>query len=342
MKQAGALAVKFCEKPGDVWAYLLFGEDEGVIADAANTLRRTIDIASGGADSHTLNEDAIRREPAILFDALEARSLLGTQQVIRIPINGERLSPLLLEAIALGDADPERFEAKLIISAGPLPKRSKLRSTIETARNAVALHFFSDETRDVFAHIKAQLADQAIGIEEDALGLLATELPGHRGMANREIEKLALYGHKLGRPINLADVRALSTTDTSAALHELIGRTLRGNARDADVDLTRLFIAGTSPISILRALQRETVRLVQAHGLSASGGEVGMKLRPPVFKNTWPAFRALMSLWSPKRLARVLERIYETEALIKTAGQTGEPAVRKLIMELASVAAQAR
>jgi len=189
---------------------------------------------------------------------------------------------------------------------------------------------------------RAALTAQNVEIEDDALALLVSELPGHRGMANQEIEKLALYGHNLGRAISSQDIRTLSTVDTDHALYELVGAVLGGNIAAAETGLDRLKISGTSPISILRGLQREVGRLMQAHALSGSGGEVGMKLRPPVFKSDWPVFRSKMTLWTPKRLARIIERIYDAEATIKSSGPMGDAIIRKLISELSNVAASAR
>ena len=343
MKHVGASATRFCKKPDiGCWAFLLFGDDDGVIADASLSLRISLSGKRSDTETITLDQDQIKRESAILFDALEARSLLGNDRIIRVATTGDKIAALLLEAIKLGDATPDRFGAKLVITAGTLAKRAKLRAGFEAAKYAAALQFFSDETGDVSAMARAKLAAQKVEIEDEALALLVSELPGHRGMANQEIEKLALYGHGLRRAISIKDIRMLSTTDADHALHDLIGATLSGNIAAAETGLDRLTISGASPISILRALQRDVTRLMQAHALSGSGGEIGMKLRPPVFKSDWPAFRANMSLWTPKRLARILERIYDAEATIKDAGPTGHAIIRRLIGELSNVAARGR
>ena len=146
----------------------------------------------------------------------------------------------------------------------------------------------------------------------------------------------------MGRAISIEDIRILSSIDTDHALYELVASTLGGDLKAAQLGLDRLTISGTSPISILRALQRETARLLQAHALSGSGGDIGMKLRPPVFRNLWPSFRKQMTMWPPRRLARILERIYDAEAQIKQAGPTGDAIIRKLIGELSLVAAKAK
>lgn len=343
MKLAGAQAVRFCKKPDPgCWAFLLFGGDDGVVSDAAIALRVALSQSGSETENITLDEDDIRREPALLFDALEARSLLGNDRIIRVRTSGDKIAALLLEAIALGDESRNRFDAKMIITSGALQKRSKLRTHIETAKHAMAMHFYEDETGDVADIARKKLAMHRVEIEEDALALLVSELPGHRGMANHEIEKLALYGHDLGRAVSVNDVRALSTTDIDHALHELIDATLGGHVGAAHSGLDRLMVAGNSPISVLRALQREVTRLLQAHALMGSGGEIGMKLRPPVFKNAWPAFRQKLGIWSPKRLTRVLERVYDAEEMIKSAGPTGDAILQRLIADLSHAAEQAR
>lgn len=343
MRLAGAQAARFCETPNQpAWAYLIFGDDEGVVTDSALALRTALSGDAPNTEYLTLDEDTVRKDPAALFDALEARSLLGNRRIIRVRTSSERASSLILEAIALGEADTDRFAAPLIITAGSLAKRSKLRSTIETAKHALALHLYSDNTDDVTGLVRQALAKDSIEIDDDALALFAADLPGHRGLANQEIGKLCLYARGLDRPLACRDIRALATTDTDHALSDLIQATLAGNLIASADGLDRLLVAGTSAISILRALQREAARLAQAHALSGSGGDVGMKLRPPVFKQSWPAFRALLALWSPKRLARVLERIYDAEATIKSAGPLGEPVIRQLLNDLATAASAVR
>jgi len=201
VKHVGASAARFCKKPDPAcWAFLLFGDDDGVIADASLSLRIALSGKRSDAEIISLDQDHIKREPAILFDALEARSLLGNDRIIRVTTTGDKIAALLLEAIKIGDSAPDRFGAKLVITSGTLAKRAKIRAGIEAAKHAAALQFFSDETGDISAMARAKLNAQKVEIDDDALALLVSELPGHRGMANQEIEKLALYGRNRARP----------------------------------------------------------------------------------------------------------------------------------------------
>ncbi|MEL6322857.1 MAG: hypothetical protein AAFQ84_01350, partial [Pseudomonadota bacterium] len=189
-----------------------------------------------------------------------------------------------------------------------------------------------------FLDFEAILGQTRADERHEVLERLVAGLPGHRSLANQEIEKLRLYGHGLGRPISVSDIRDLCVTDTDQAQTDLVALTLSGRLEEAVAALDRITIAGTSPISVLRALQRELARLIQAHGMAGTGPDVGMKLRPPVFRNSWPVFRKLMALWPVKRCARALERVHDAEAQAKRASALAEPALRQLIVDLARAA----
>jgi DNA polymerase-3 subunit delta len=336
----GKQAVTFSKRPKpDIWAVLAFGEDEGLAADAASNLLRGWTPKSEDLEVTTLDDDAIKKDASLLFDSLEAVSLLGGARAIRVRTSGDKIAKLLVEAINAGDADPQRFAAKLIIQAGSLQKRSKLRAAAESAKHTACLQLFADDAGDVQSLVETKLLEAGASIEPAALAAFVGDLPGHRGIANAEIEKLSLYAHGLGRAINLGDIRALSATDIDHALSAAVKATLSGHPEQAHTALDRLETAGTSPISILRSLQSETLRMLDAHSKITSGNaNPGMKLRPPVWNSEWPAFRQRLNVWSAPRLRRVLERLYDAEHIAKVKGGSAGPTVRMLMNDLVRVA----
>lgn len=339
----GRQAESFARRPsGEVWAVLAFSEDEGLAADAAQAVL-TAWAGKAQLDVTVLDDDAIRKEPSLLFDALEAMSLLGDPRAVRVRTSGDKIAALLGEAIAAGDKAPDRFAAKLVIEAGSLAAKSKLRTAAEAADRTACLQLFAEEAGDVGERVKAALLAEGATIVEDALAFFLGDLPGNRGIANAEIEKLALYSRGLGRPVSLADIQDLTATAIRQDMGAVILSALEGRPADAHRALDRLTETGTSPISILRSLQMETQRMIAAHEKMASGdANPGRGLRPPVWPNEWPAFRARLGTWPPKRLLRILERIHDAERQAKLAGPSAEPVVRVLINDLARTAEAAR
>ncbi len=343
MKFQGASAERFAKNPDPACSFaLIFGEDEGVVADVANALIKAWDKAQASTVV-TLDEDDVKREPARLFDALEAVSLLGEGTIVRIRTKGEKLFALIKEVLEL---PPERIAAKLVLQNGSLNTRSKLRTAFEAAPNAAALHMFSDTASDMSDLVKAFLGDRGVSIEPEALSVFVGGLPGHRSLANAEMEKLAVYAHNLERSISVVDIRSLCETNADESARAAVLKALSGEPELAQAEMDRVVDAGLSPISLVRMFEMEASRMLEAHALQgdSGGGNVGMKLKPPVWKSDWPAFQARLRKWPAVRLTRLVERLHDLELMAKSPGGAGlaEPATRELFVTLYSVAAKAK
>ena len=343
MKLQGNSAERFAKKPDPACPFaLIFGDDEGVVADAANTLIKAW-TKDDPATVLTLDEDEIKREPAKLFDALEAVSLLGESTIIRVRTKGEKLFALMKDVLML---PPERIAAKLVLQNGNLNTRSKLRTAFETAGNAAALHLFADSDADMADLVREFLKSRQVDIDADALSHFVGGLPGHRSLANAEMEKLAVFAHNLGRPVNAADVRSLCETNADENARRAVLLALNGEPHPAQAEMDRVLDAGLSPISLVRMFEMEASRMLEAQALQGEGGSanVGMKLKPPVWKSDWPAFQARLRKWPTPRLARLVERLHDLELMAKSPGGAGlaEPATRELFIALYKVAAKAR
>jgi DNA polymerase-3 subunit delta len=146
-------------------------------------------------------------------------------------------------------------------------------------------------------------------------------LPDDRGLARKEIEKLALYAHGLGRSINREDLALVLANEADGAVDEASLAAVNGRAAHAVEALSR--IDNLSGISALRALQRRLMQLTEARalidgGMSASDA-VG-KLRPPVFWKERDAVANQARAWTPKKLSAALDILWTAELRSKTAG----------------------
>jgi DNA polymerase-3 subunit delta len=342
MQLKGQAASDFAAKPAPgIWCVLAFGEDAGVAQDASRQILSYWQKQEPALEVSTLDEEAVRKDPALLFESLEAVSLLGGARVLRLRLSGEKIAALLIEAIQAGEHTPERISARLLIEAGALPAKSKLRAAAEGAKRVAVLNLSADSAATLAERAREALEAEGARIEPEALALFVTELPGHRSLANLEIEKLCLYAIGLGRALNLDDVRSLSASGVDHEVSQALRRVLEGRPLAAAELLDRLEAAGTGGISLLRALQFETLRMIEAGQRMQSGeSNPGMKLRPPVWGSDWDAMRARIDRWPPRRLMRILERLYEAEAQAKLAGATAPSTVRVLLNDLARAASR--
>ncbi len=321
MKIATASIRRFLEKPDKgVRAVLLHGPNESFVHEAAQRLAAW---ALGKSDDPyaitKLTDDEIKRDAARLVDALSAQSLLGGPTIVWARIAGKAADPSILDALA----GIERGEASgfLIVEAGDLGSTAELVKKFNDAKSAAAIAFYEESEAERASFAKGLAKDLGVSFARDAEEAFLAALPTDRGLAAREIEKLALYAHGLGRPLDASDLRALLTDEEESALDAASLAAAQGRAAQAVEALAR--IGGLSGVSALRALLR---RLHQLRDLRAnmdsgmSAGDAVAKLRPPVFWKERDAVAAQARLWSAKKLNAAYDVLWNAELRCKTAG----------------------
>lgn len=339
MKIRGREVESFAKKPKEtVWAALIFGADDGVVSDTAKLLSQSW---SGGKplEIQTLDENDIKSDPPLLFDALEAQSLLGDVRIVKIRTKGEKISSQILNAIAVGEEKPDKFGGKLLILAEKLTPKSKLRSNIEKSKHSVAIQCYADNLADAQTIIRRELEKDSVRIDSDALALFASTLPGHRALMRSEIEKLALFGLGRSQSITVDEIRALAAGNVDHELYALVAHVMNGMPQKAYQEYDRLAASGVNAISVFRAFDRELTRMLKAHETIDTTGRsdktVGMKLSPPIWESEWPAFAKRLRVWNVKKLQTAVRKLYDIELNTKKGETVAEPELRVLIRSLA-------
>ncbi|MBL8544503.1 MAG: DNA polymerase III subunit delta [Hyphomonadaceae bacterium] len=325
MKITGAGIRRFLDKPDkDVRAVLLYGPNESFVHEAAQRLAAH---ALGKSDDPyaitKLGEDEIKRDGARLADALAAQSLLGGPTIVWARIAGKAADEAILDALA----GIERSEASgtLIVEGGELGSTAALVKAFADAKHGAVIAFY-EETEAERAQFARTLAKElGIGFDRDAEEAFLAALPADRGLARQEIDKLALYAHGLGRPINTADLDALMASEAESALDAASLAAAQGRAAQAVESLAR--IDALSGVSALRALLRRLHQLRDARALIDSGmsaSDAVGKLRPPVFWKERDAVAAQARLWTAKKLNAAYDVLWAAELRAKTAGAPQE------------------
>ena len=330
MIHRGEKALGLCAKPQSLSpVVLIFGEDAGVVSDAAQTLIKAWSKQSSEPlNTIRLQEDEIKREFARLVDELSAPALLGGKQVIRLRLTNDSLAKPLQQLLNDLHAGVVFAENYLIIEATNLSKKSKVRDAFQNSKNYSGLQVFEDTPDDLRSLVEGRLSAESITIERDALDIFVQELPGDRRLANTEIEKLALYALDIGRPITVQDISEVCATEQPKGADDAADAALAGKEHDAMVAIDRFIQAGGSPISALRTIHFRTLRALDA----LSGAKF---LRPPVFDRDRAAFNAMLKDWSPLKLGRVLSLLYSAEKTCKQAGAPTESALKIVLDRIA-------
>lgn len=322
MKISGAGIRRFLDKPDkDVRAVLLYGPNESFAHEAAQKLA---DWARGKSDDPyaitKLGEDEIKKDSARLGDALAAQSLLGGPTIVWARIDGKGADGSIVAAVeAFNAGEPGGF---LIVEAGDLSGTSELVKCFTNSKTAAASIAFYEETEAERAqYAKATAKELGVAFEQDAEEAFLSALPADRGLARKEIEKLALYAHGLGRKLEISDVDALMAGEAESAIDAASSAAAGGKTAQAVEALAR--IDGLSGVSALRALLRRLQQLRDARAMiddGASPVDAVSKLRPPVFWKERDAVAAQARLWTAKKLNAAFDVMWSAELRCKVAG----------------------
>jgi DNA polymerase III subunit delta len=341
VKLASSRIAEFLRRPDpEIRAVLFYGPDAGLVRERAETIaRRVCPDLNDPFRVADLSASVLATDPARLADETAQLSLTGGQRVVRVRGAGETLGKLFGEFLENAPGD-----AFIVVEAGDLPSRSALRRAFETAQRGAAIGCYPDTPRDLAAVIRETLTEHQITASRDATLFLVDHLGGDRLLTRSELEKLALYAGDGGR-VELEDAR-LSVSDTAGLeLDDAVTATAEGDAARLERVLGRVFQAGESPVSVIRALLRHLHRL---HLLAArlSGGasleEVLRTARPPIFFKQQDSFRRQLALWTETRLRAQLDRITKAELDMKTTGLPAETICREAMLALAQAARQQR
>ena len=333
MKVAAAKVAQFISSPPEaVRAILLYGPDSGLIRERGEQL--TSAIVKDPKDPFRIAEfsaSELRDDPARLSDEAAAIPFTGGRRVVRIRDTTDAVAKSIVSFCK------EPFgDALVIIEAGTLTPRSKLRSAFEASKQAAAIPCYSDEGQGLRNIVLETLGQSQIRVSPDAMSYLLENLGSDRMVSRSELEKLRLYMGEESE-VTIADAIACVGDSSSMALDDIAFSAASGKIERLTHLLDRGRREGTAAISILRGVGRHFERLHLVSGAIDAGNsaETAMKLlRPPVFFKQVTIFRNQLSLWPTRRLSQAINSLSEAEVLCKTTGMPADTICDQTLLRL--------
>jgi len=341
MKIAPRNIEQFVRRPDPaVRAILVYGPDIGAVRERAEALCLT--VVPDLSDTFGIVEIPSKKltaDPAILADEAAAISFSGGRRVVRIRGAGNDIADRLADFLK----DPAG-DALIVIEAGELAARAKLRNVFEKADNGAAIACYIDEGVGLESLIRSVLQEADLRLEPAALDYLSANLGGDRQLTRRELEKIVLYAQP-GDTVSLGDAQACVGDGAATSLDDVAMAAGVGDYQALDIALRRCTADGQVPVVIVRAVQRHFHRLHLAVGLCAGGVSADQalsSLRPPVFFKQKDVFKRQLNKWSATTLAEALSILTEAEIDCKSTGLPDVAVCGRALMRIARAARHRR
>lgn len=304
---------------------LIFGQDAMRVALRRQDVIKAL-IGPDGEDEMRLTRipaAELRKDKALLLDAVKAQGFFPGPRVAFVEDAGDGLTDTI--AAALADWAPG--DAQILVTAGSLTAKSKLRKAFETHKSAYAAGIYDDPPSR--AEIETALKTAGLtNISTDALAAL-TELSRAIGPGDfrQTLEKVALY--KLGddTPLTPDDVDAMAPSSVEAGMDDVLNIAAEGKAHEIGPVLRRLEAQGVNPVGLCIGATRHfrTLHMV-ASDPGGAGSGIG-KLRPPVFGPRRDRIQRQASNWGMHKLERALALLLNTDLTLRSPAQVPHMAV---------------
>lgn len=275
----------------------------------------------------------IRRSPALVTDAAKAVGFFPGPRAVLVEEAGDGVVPAMEAALAAW----AEGDAMVVVTAGGLPARSKLRKLFEGAKTAVSIAVYDDppSREEIEAELaRAGLRDVPPAAMADLEALARALDPGD---FRQTLEKIALYKRGDAAPLTGAEIAALAPATVEAELDEALAVVAGGRQAEIAPLMHRLEGQGATPVSMVIAAGRHFRALHAAASDPAGPAAALARAKPPIFGPRRDAMIAQARAWGVTRLETALSMVLETDLALRSANQTAPQAalVERLFVRLA-------
>ena len=333
---------RFLARPDpQVRAAVIYGRDIGVVRERGAQLARGVtEDPEDPFNVAVLTEGDLAGDDARLEGELAAQSLMGGRRLVRLRLGGERAASEKLAVEALGrllagELNPEAF---FLVEAGALGRDSALRRAAEKAEGCVVIPCYEDEAGDVARMTREALAKDGVGLTTEALALFVARLPHERGVARREIERLALFlGPGSGASAGPRELEAFLGVEPEASLAGAASDAFGGRLAEAQAGLRRAAQEGLSGPGAVRALGQHLARLRRTLTLVRNGAGLQEAAKASgVFWKDEREFLRQARAWSLETLDTVSADVLAADRACKTARAPDDLIAERLALQVAA------
>lgn len=321
-------------------AILIYGTDPMRIADG----RARAALAIGGPEADRdmrltrIAGGDLRKDPAGLLDAVKARGFFDGPRVVVIEEASDGVAPALKAALEVW----EEGDAQIILTAGNLTPRAKLRVLCEGDPRAVAAPVYdAPMSREEIGRALSEAGLRDLPPEaSEALAHMAGML--EPGDFRQLLEKIVLYKTGDASPLSAEDIAACAPLSAEADLDEALDLVAGGRLGALGPMMQRLYAQGVTPVALSIGALRH-FRLLHRAASDPGGAAAGAgKLRPPLYGPRRDRVVGQASRWGMQRLETAIGLLLEADLALRSAGKTApdHAVMERVLIRLTMMAAR--
>ena len=289
--------------------YLLYGENEGlknkVINDTFKEFLKNI---------YKYDEKEILDNKENFFNSIFSKSFFETKKIIMILRTSDKIVNIIEEIIEKITED-----TKIILLAGILEKKTKLRLLFEKNKNTICIPFYADNNQTLGSIANSYFKEKKIPISRETINILVARSRGDRLNLNNEITKIENFT-KNKKKINISDILKLTNLAENYSVTELVDCCLAKNSKKTINILNENNYSTEDCILIIKTFLMKAKRLNKLQNQTKDNKNIDQVItsfKPPIFWKDKDIVKEQIKNWSLKKIENLIYKINEIELIIK-------------------------
>ena len=306
--------------------FLLYGENEG---HKKQIIEEEFKKFYSENIYHYEENEVIKNEESF-FNNILSKSFFESEKLIIISRVTDKIKDIVEKLL-----EKKIEDFVLILNAGLLEKKSKLRSLIEKNKYTVCVPFYEDNNQTLSTLVNQFCRESKVSISQQSINLIVQKCRGDRQNLTNELEKIKNFARNKTK-IKIEDILKLTNLAENYSVSELIDNCLAKNIKKTVHILNENNYSLDDCILIIRTFLVKSKRLLKLFKNiknTKNVDDVISSFKPPIFWKDKEIIKRQIDSWSYKSIENLVFRISEIELLIKKASNNSVNIISDFIIE---------
>jgi DNA polymerase III subunit delta len=290
--------------------FLFYGNNEGL---KNQSIKNYFEITFKKNIYH-YEEKEILENSENFFNSIISKSFFENEKLIIVNRVSDKVLNIINEVI-----DKKIEDLTIILNAGILEKKSKLRTFFEKDKKLICVPFYEDNSQTLIGLVNDFFRKNKIPMSQQGINLIVERSRGDRQNLNNELEKIESF-IKNKNKVEIDEIIKLTNLAENYNVSELVDSCLSKNKRKTINILNENNYSLEDCILIIRTFLIKAKRLLKLCAQTQNKNEIDLtisKFKPPIFWKDKIIVKQQMQNWSHKDTENLIYKINEIELLIK-------------------------
>ncbi len=290
--------------------YLFYGENDGHKNEVLANFFRPFYINK----IYKYDEKEVLENKNNFFDKILNKSFFEDNKLIIISRASDKIKETIQEIISKKISD-----ITIILLAGILEKKSKLRNFFEKEKDLLCIPFYFDSIQTLNKISINFFNEKKIAVSQEVINLLIDRCRGDRENLKNELQKIEAFS-KSEKKISYENIFKLTNLAENYNASELTDNCLAKNVKKTANILNENNYSTDDCILIIRTLLIKAKRLLKLQEYMNNNKSIEQAIisyKPPIFWKDKDIVKQQITQWSLEKIKSLIVSISEIELLIK-------------------------